>query len=109
LLTQALTNLVENAAKYSTPGAPIRLEVNTTPGRVLLTVADSGPAIAAEDLPHLFEKFYRGKGANSVIGTGLGLALVKAMVELCGGTVCVESDAAGNRFVVSLPQAVAPQ
>ena len=109
LLTQAVTNLVENAVKYSRTGAPIRLEAAASPGRVILTVADAGPPIATEDLPHLFEKFYRGKGANSVVGTGLGLALVKAMVELCGGSVCVDSDAAGNRFTISLPQAAAPQ
>lgn len=108
LLTQAVTNLVENAVKYSTPGALIRIEASRTPGRVTLTVADMGPGIGAEDLPHVFEKFYRGKSVNSSSGTGLGLALVKAMVELCGGAVSVASSSAGSRFAISLPAAVAP-
>jgi two-component system sensor histidine kinase BaeS len=109
LLTQAVTNLVENAARYSAPEAPIRLEARADPGRVRLTVADCGPPISADDVPHVFEKFYRGRGTTSVSGTGLGLALVKAIVELCGGQVSLESNPSGNRFVISLPSGVAPQ
>ncbi len=108
LLTQAVTNLVENAAKYSTPGTPIRLEASGSPGRVTISVIDFGPGIRDEDLPHVFEKFYRGKSVNAASGTGLGLALVKAMVELCGGGVSVMSDAAGSKFTISLPAAAAP-
>lgn len=108
LLQQALANLVENAAKYSTPGGPIALEAAPSPGRVTLSVRDSGPGIPPEDLPHLFEKFYRGKSAGAVKGTGLGLSLVKAMVELCGGSVSVESTEQGTRFTISLPSAVPP-
>jgi signal transduction histidine kinase len=72
-------------------------------------VADCGPPISAADVPHVFEKFYRGRGTTSVSGTGLGLALVKAIVELCGGQVSLESNPSGNRFVISLPSGVAPQ
>lgn len=109
LLTQAVTNLVENAAKYSTPGTPIRIVATGFPGRVTVTVIDFGPGIPEQDLPHVFEKFYRGKSVNGASGTGLGLALVKAMVELCGGTVFVASSSEGSRFTISLQAAAAPQ
>ncbi|MEO8539784.1 MAG: ATP-binding protein [bacterium] len=109
LLTQAITNLIENAVKYSVPAGPICLDAHGAPGRVLISVSDSGPGIPPEDLPHLFEKFYRGKHVGTVIGTGLGLALVRAMVELCGGSVSVDSAPAGTRFTLSLPSTVAPQ
>ena len=108
LLTQAVTNLVENAVKYSEPGAPIRVEGRGSPGRVTISVIDHGPGIHADDLPHVFEKFYRGKAVNAVSGTGLGLALVKAMVEACGGSVSVTSSPEGSCFVISLPAAAAP-
>lgn len=108
LLTQAVTNLIENAHKYSTPGAPILVEATGAPGRVTISVADAGPGIAPEDLPHVFEKFYRGQRVKGTGGTGLGLALVKAMVELCGGAVSVSSNAGGTRFTISLPAAPAP-
>jgi two-component system sensor histidine kinase KdpD len=108
LLQQALANLIENAARYSTPGEPIFLEAAPSPGRMVLSVRDTGPGIPSEDLPHLFEKFYRGRAAGPVKGTGLGLSLVKAMVELSGGTVSVESTDQGARFTLSLPSAAAP-
>ncbi|OAI39283.1 hypothetical protein AYO38_07955 [bacterium SCGC AG-212-C10] len=102
LLLQALTSLVENAAKYSVPGGAIRLRDGSIGGRVIIEVADEGPGIAADDLPHIFDKFYRGKTAKAVTGTGLGLAIVRAMVELCGGRVSVESSPAGAVFRLSL-------
>ncbi len=108
LLTQAVANLVENAAKYSVPSGPIDIEASATPGRVAICVKDHGPGISPEDLPHVFEKFYRGHGVNALAGSGLGLALVKAMVEACGGSVSAASDGEGSRFTISLPAAAAP-
>jgi two-component system sensor histidine kinase KdpD len=106
LMMQALTNLVENAARYSTPGAPISLVAAPEDGLVTLTVSDEGPGIPAADLPHVFEKFYRGQGKSRGRGTGLGLSIVKAMAELCGGTVNVSSSPQGTTFSITLPAAM---
>ncbi|MGE3075850.1 MAG: ATP-binding protein [Dehalococcoidia bacterium] len=105
LLLRALANLVENAAKYSTPGGAIHLKARALPGRVRLDVIDEGPGISEADLPHIFERFYRGAEGKRVHGTGLGLAIVRAMIELCGGRVNVESTASGSTFSISLPPA----
>lgn len=109
LLLQALTNLTENAAKYSTPGGAIQLRAHAHAGRVVLEVADDGPGISAADLPHIFERFYRGAEGKQVQGTGLGLAIARAMVELCGGHVTVESSPAGSTFRISLPPSGPPR
>jgi two-component system sensor histidine kinase KdpD len=107
LVLQALVNLIENAANYSSASGAIRLAANASPNGVELSVADEGPGIAEADLPHIFERFYRGaeQGAR-VKGSGLGLAIVKGFVTLSGGTVRVESSAGGTRFVITLPAAV---
>jgi two-component system sensor histidine kinase KdpD len=106
LILQALVNLVENAARYSTPGGSIRLNGSARGSVVELSVEDDGPGIAPEDIPHVFERFYRAaEQGRRVKGSGLGLAIVKGFVEVCGGSVRVESSAAGTRFVVALPLA----
>jgi two-component system sensor histidine kinase KdpD len=104
LILQALVNLVENAARHSTPGGPIRLTGMVKGSAVELSVEDDGPGIAPEDIPHVFERFYRAAGdRRGIKGSGLGLSIVKGFVELCGGTVGVESSAAGTRFMITLP------
>lgn len=108
LLYQALANLLQNASKYSTPGTAIELSAAFKPGRVFIRVADNGPGIPQEDLPHIFEKFYRGSRTGAAKGSGLGLAIAKAMVEACRGTIRVESSPAGTVFEVSLPAAAEP-
>jgi two-component system sensor histidine kinase KdpD len=106
LLLQALVNLIENAAKYSTPGGGIHLRAGRDGANVQLSVEDEGPGIAAADLPHVFDRFYRAaEQSRRVKGSGLGLAIVKGFVALSGGSVRVESSPAGTRFVVTLPVA----
>lgn len=106
LVRQALVNLVENAAKYSTPGGDIRLRAESAGDRIEIAVEDDGPGISPNDLPHVFDRFYRAQsGRSRVSGSGLGLAIVKGFVTLCGGSVRVESSDAGTRFVVTLPSA----
>lgn len=109
LLLQAVANLIENASKYSTPGGSIAVGAESGGGRVTLSVSDEGPGIAPEDLPHIFEKFYRGALGKKVPGSGLGLSIVRAMVELCGGRVTVESSARRTTFRIGLPPAGPPR
>ncbi len=108
LLVQALSNLVENAAKYGDPEATIRVEGSSAPGRVFLSVESAGPGIDETDLPHIFERYYRGSGTTTGSGSGLGLALVKAIVEGAGGSVAAASNSERTRFTISLPMAAAP-
>ncbi len=108
LLVQSLVNLVENAARYSSPGGAIHLIGQPAGQRVALTVVDSGPPIPAGDVPHLFEKFYRGEQAGKSRGSGLGLAIVKATVELCGGSVRIQASRDGNAFTIELPRSPVP-
>jgi two-component system sensor histidine kinase KdpD len=103
LLHQSLVNLVENAAQYSSDGTPITLTAAPAGERIEIAVEDDGPGIAPEDLPRVFERFYRGRASGRRgSGSGLGLAVVKGFVELGGGAVRVES-AQRTRFVVALP------
>ncbi len=104
LMLQALVNLIENAAKYSTPRGAIRLSASRSTTDVELAVADEGPGIATHDLPHVFDRFYRAADqSRRVKGSGLGLAIVKGFVALSGGTVLVESSRSGTRFLITLP------
>jgi len=103
LLERAVSNLLDNAVKYSPEGAPV--EVTVRGGEVI--VADHGPGIAAEDLPRVFDRFYRAATARSKPGSGLGLAIVREAAEAHGGTASAESTAAGARFKLALPTAPA--
>jgi two-component system, OmpR family, sensor histidine kinase KdpD len=106
LITQALVNLIENAAKYSTPGTAIHLRAERDGPQVVFSIEDKGPGIAREDLPFVFERFYRAEEhSRRVKGSGLGLTIVKGFVELCGGKVAVESSPRGTRFIIRLPAA----
>lgn len=105
-LQQALLHLVENAAQHSAPGGVIRLGWRCTPSEVELWVADDGEGIAATDLPHIFEPFYRGERGRDRRqgGAGLGLAVVRSILEAHGGKVRVDSQTGrGARFTLTLP------
>ena len=103
LLERAVSNLLDNAVKYSPDGAPI--EVTVRGGEVV--VADHGPGIADVDLPRVFDRFYRAATARSKPGAGLGLAIVREAAEAHGGTASAESTSAGARFKLALPLAAA--
>jgi signal transduction histidine kinase len=111
LLGQLLDNLLENAAKYSSPGTPIIVHAWCEPEAVALSVEDRGCGIPAEDLPHVFEPFYRAESARRLgrAGVGLGLAVARRIAETHGGTITAESEPdRGSRFVVRLPCAPVP-
>ena len=99
LLERAVSNLLDNAVKYSPAGAPI--EVFVRGGEVI--VADHGIGIAEEDLQRVFDRFYRAAAARSKPGAGLGLAIVREAAEAHGGTATAESSSTGARFRLALP------
>ncbi len=106
-ITQVLENLLDNALKYTPVGAVVSLSVESREGELVVAVRDNGPGIPAEDLPHIFERFYRvDKGrSREKGGTGLGLSIVKHIVQLHGGRVWVESRLGqGTAFFFSLPR-----
>jgi signal transduction histidine kinase len=103
-IRQILANLLDNAIKFSPDSAPIRVELRRQDDRVRLSVIDGGPGISNEDLPHIWERMYRGDKSRSVPGSGLGLSLVKALAEAHGGRIEVSSSVgSGSRFTLILP------
>ncbi|WP_395753895.1 sensor histidine kinase [Prosthecobacter sp.] len=105
-ITQIVTNLLANAVKYCRPGDAVRLSTQRENGHACLTVADTGPGISAEHLPHLFERFYRAEASRNRAagGAGLGLAICKALAEAHGGSITVQSELAkGTVFQLRLP------
>jgi signal transduction histidine kinase len=104
-LSQALGNLLDNALKYSPPGGNVELEAYERPGQVIILVRDSGPGISSEDLPKIWDRLYRGDKSRSQRGMGLGLSLVKAIIEAHQGYVEVSGvPDAGSVFAVYLPK-----
>ncbi|MCL3817004.1 sensor histidine kinase [Aeromicrobium wangtongii] len=102
LLERAVTNLLDNAAKWSPPQGEIRVRLRDG----VLTVSDDGAGITPEDLPYIFDRFYRSSEARTLPGSGLGLSIVKRAAERHGGTVEVESPpGGGTTFRLVLPEA----
>jgi two-component system phosphate regulon sensor histidine kinase PhoR len=101
MLRVVLENLVTNAIRYAGPGARCRISAEGRDGAVVLTVADDGQGVSEEDLPRLFERFYRADRARSSRGTGLGLSIVKHVVTSAGGTVEVAGSPGGGLTVRS--------
>jgi signal transduction histidine kinase len=106
-LEQVLINLLANAAKFTDPGGDIRLTARAEAGQVVLRVRDNGRGIAPELLPRVFDPFWQGPGCGEkgARGLGLGLALVKSLVELHGGSIAAHSEGTGTgaEFIVRLP------
>lgn len=102
-LKQLLINLIDNAIKHTPAGGCVTLAVYAEADQVRLSVADTGAGISPEDLPHVFDRFYRAKGQNRK-GSGLGLAIAKWIAEAHGGSLAVESKpGVGSAFTLRLP------
>jgi signal transduction histidine kinase len=108
-IRQLILNLLTNAVKYTPPGGTVRMELDTRNGRITLSVADTGIGIAAGDLPHIFDRFWRADSARTRTGerpgAGLGLAICKWIAEAHGGHIDVVSrPGRGTTFTVTLPR-----
>jgi signal transduction histidine kinase len=104
---RVLSNLVGNAIRHTPTGGTVRLRAKSGEGAVQVEIKDTGEGISAEDLPHIFERFYRGEKSRSRAtgGAGLGLAIAKGIVEAHGGQIEVESSPGrGTRFCLTLPR-----
>lgn len=102
-LQRALANLIDNALKYTPDGGRVDVALNRVGERVEIAVRDSGPGIPPEELPHLFDRFYRGDRSRHLPGNGLGLSLARAVAHAHGGDIRVESGAGeGSTFTLIL-------
>jgi signal transduction histidine kinase len=102
-----VNNLVGNAIKFTPPGGRIDVSVAANGDGARIDVADTGAGIDPSELPRIFERFYRGSGANEArgSGSGLGLAIVRSIVDMHHGTIAVDSRlGVGSRFTVLLPR-----
>lgn len=106
LAAQALVNLLDNAVKYSPPGTPIKIRAQAVQSEVMIEVIDHGPGIPANELEHIFDKFYRIQQASDTLGTGLGLSISKGIVELHRGRIWATNRPEGGAAVaIALPVA----
>lgn len=110
LVTRALENLVNNALRYTAEGGKIDLSARAEGGRFIVSVSDDGPGISHEDMPHIFEPFYRGSSSRREQGMGLGLSIVKTIVESHGWAIDVlpgrdiSGSPKGVAFILTVPR-----
>lgn len=109
-ITEVFTNIVENAIKYNKPGGSVDVDIGEDNGRAMVTIKDTGIGIPAEEIPKIFDRFYRvDTSRGQTVGSGLGLSIVKGIVEAHGGKIEVESAVGrGSTFRVSLPKDSTP-
>lgn len=104
-MRQVVSNLLSNALKFTPSGGTVEVQLGSTDGQAVITVTDTGPGIAADDVPHVFDRFFRGRGVRAS-GSGIGLTVARELVEAHGGSVAVSSQpGAGAAFTVRLPRA----
>ena len=107
LVSVALAHLLENGARYSPPTAPIIVTGHVEARELRMTVSDFGPGLDAEELEHLFERFYRGRAGRHTTGTGMGLSIARGLLAAAGGTVSAEDvPGTGARFSIVVPGSV---
>jgi signal transduction histidine kinase len=105
LLFQVFSNVLSNAIKYSPDGGVIAVDAASAGDEVVVAIADHGIGIPAADLDRLFERYHRGGNVSGIVGTGVGLYLVKMVVDMHGGAVTVDSkEGEGARFTIRLPR-----
>jgi two-component system sensor histidine kinase BaeS len=106
-LEQVFANLLQNALKFTPKAGCITLQSEQEGPNIVVSVADTGPGVPADELPNLFGRYRQAADGRQRGGTGLGLFIVKTLVEAHGGTVCATSTlSVGSRFTVQLPTGV---
>jgi signal transduction histidine kinase len=110
LTSAALSHILENAGQYAPAGTPVTVAATTSDAVLTISVRDRGPGIAPQDVQYLFERFFRGTGAQRRrFGTGMGLAIARGLLAAQGGRVWAENHADGGAlFTMSIPTAVRP-
>ncbi len=104
LMHHIWSNLISNAVKFSPKNGEIRINLKRNDGKLIFTVEDNGPGISDEAKKHIFDKFYQADTSHKVDGNGLGLALVKRILDVCEGSISAENrEEGGCRFTVTLP------
>jgi signal transduction histidine kinase len=104
LLTQAVSNIISNAIKYSPTGSPVEVELNSEATCAVIRVSDHGIGIPEKDLQQVFARYYRGSNVSSMSGTGVGLYIVKMVVDLHHGSTEIQSEEnMGTQIVIRLP------
>lgn len=107
LLQHVWSNLIGNAVKFDPPGGLVSLHLHREGGQIVFTVEDSGPGIPEKEQAFIFNKFYQSDSSHRQEGNGLGLALVKRILDNCGGSIEVcNRDQGGSRFTVRLPESI---
>jgi two-component system sensor histidine kinase BaeS len=107
-ISRVLNNLVSNAIRHTPPDGMVKIQIKPISRNAFIEVLNTGEMIPPDDIPHLFERFYRGEKSRSRAtgGSGLGLAISKGFVEAHGGTIGVESQSDITRFYLSLPTGI---
>ena len=104
LLTQLLSNLVENAIKHCPAGSKVLVSGENTPEGLILQITDDGPGIECRDQDRIFHRFFRGEKSRNSPGNGLGLALAKAICDLHGAEITVSENDPGSIFEINFPR-----
>jgi two-component system phosphate regulon sensor histidine kinase PhoR len=103
-MRQVLVNLIHNAVKFTNPGGKITVCTGHADGSVSVEVSDTGIGISKTDLPHIFERFFKGDRSRTGSGTGLGLAIARNIITAHGGTIRAQStEGKGSTFTITLP------
>jgi signal transduction histidine kinase len=105
-INRVLTNLIDNSLRHTRENGLVEVVANQTPDAVLVSIEDNGDGISSKDLPHIFDKFYRGDSSRRGLNrrAGLGLAIAKGIINAHGGEISVTSQPGKTRFTFSIPK-----